>query len=41
LRSAMLIDTAPPPGMRRYAVRAVTASGIKSNLVTSDPITIR
>jgi hypothetical protein len=40
LRSAMWIDTAPPPGMRRYAVRAVTASGIKSNLVTSDPVVV-
>ena len=40
LRSAMWIDTAPPPGMRKYAVRAVTASGIKSNLVTSDPVMV-
>ena len=40
LRSAMWIDTAPPPGTRRYAVRAVTALGVRSNLVTSDPVTI-
>jgi hypothetical protein len=40
LRSAMWIDTAPAPGTRRYAVRAVTASGIRSNLITCDQITI-
>ncbi|HEY7907733.1 MAG TPA: hypothetical protein VIC60_02620, partial [Thermomicrobiales bacterium] len=28
LRSAMWVDTAPPPGTRRYAVRAISASGI-------------
>ena len=32
LRSAIWIDTAPPPGPRIYAVRAVTASGINSEL---------
>ena len=37
LRSAMWVDTAPPPGTRSYAVRAMTASGIRSNLVGSDP----
>jgi hypothetical protein len=41
LRSAMWVDTAPPPGTRSYAVRAMTASGIRSNLVKSDPIMIR
>jgi hypothetical protein len=41
LRSAMWVDTAPPPGTRSYAVRAVTASGIKSNLIASDLVTIR
>jgi hypothetical protein len=41
LRSAMWVDTAPPPGTRSYAVRAVSASGIKSNLIASDLVTIR
>jgi hypothetical protein len=40
LRSAIWVDTAPPPGRRSYAVRAVTASGIKSRLIKSDPVTI-
>jgi hypothetical protein len=38
LRAAMWVDTAPPPGTRTYAVRAVTASGVRGNLVRSDPV---
>jgi len=40
LRSAMWVDTAPPPGTRTYAVRALSASSIRSNLVKSSPVTI-
>jgi len=40
LRSAMWVDTAPPPGMRSYAVRAVSASGVGSNVVRSDPVMV-
>jgi hypothetical protein len=40
LRAAMWVDTAPPPGTRTYAVRAVTASGVRSNLVSSDPVRV-
>jgi Glycosyl hydrolases family 39 len=40
LRAAIWIDTAPPPGPRSYAVRAVSASGVESNLVRSAPVTI-
>jgi hypothetical protein len=41
LRSAMSIDTAPPPGEHSYAVRAVSASGVKSNLIRSNPVVIQ
>jgi hypothetical protein len=34
LRSALWVDTAPPPGAQTYAVRAVSASGVMSRLVT-------
>jgi hypothetical protein len=40
LRSAMWVDTAPPRGSRAYAVRAVSASGINSDLVMSPAIRI-
>jgi hypothetical protein len=40
LRSAILIDTAPAKGTRIYAVRSVTASGVRSDLVHSDPVAI-
>ncbi|MFA5892303.1 MAG: hypothetical protein WDA27_15365 [Actinomycetota bacterium] len=40
LRSAMWIDTAPPSGSRTYAVRAVSASGVVSNLVISPAIAV-
>lgn len=40
LRAAMWVDTAPPPGMRSYAVRAVSASGVRSNLVSSTPVKV-
>ena len=38
LRSAIWINTAPPPGPRIYAVRAVTASGINSELVLTPAV---
>jgi Glycosyl hydrolases family 39 len=38
LRSAMWLDIGRPSGWRSYAVRAVTASGVRSNLVTSAPL---
>ncbi len=40
LRAAYWIDTAPPAGTRRYTVRTLSASGIASTMVTSDPLTI-
>jgi hypothetical protein len=40
LRSAMWVDTAPPPGMRSYGVRAVSASGVWSDMVRSDPVMV-
>jgi len=41
LRAAMWIDTAPPAGTHRYAVRAVSASGIAGGTATSPPATIQ
>jgi hypothetical protein len=40
LRSALWVDTAPPPGYRTYGVRAVTASGVMSPLVISDQVLV-
>jgi hypothetical protein len=40
LRAAMWADTAPPQGMRTYGVRAVSASGVLSAIVPSQPIFI-
>ena len=40
MRAAMWVDTAPPPGRRAYAVRAVSASGIGSDWVISDPVVV-
>jgi hypothetical protein len=40
LRAALWVDTAPSSGIRVYAVRAVTASGVPSNLVRSDLIEV-
>jgi hypothetical protein len=40
LRAAMWVDTAPSPGPRSYAVRSVTASGVASGLVRSDPVVV-
>jgi len=41
LRSAYWIDTQPPPGLRRYGVRAISASGIASDLVISPEVAIK
>jgi glycosyl hydrolase family 39 (putative alpha-L-iduronidase) len=38
LRAAMWVDTAPPKGIRIYGVRAVSASGVQSAIVPSDPL---
>ncbi len=40
LRSAMWVDTAPPPGPRRYGVRTITASGAMSPITLSDEIVV-
>jgi hypothetical protein len=40
LRAALWIDTAPPGGMRVYAVRAVSASGVASPLVRGTPVEV-
>lgn len=41
LRSAMWVDTAPPPGLAHvYGVRAVSASGARSALARSAPLRI-
>jgi hypothetical protein len=40
LRAAMWVDTAPPKGVRIYGVRAISASGVPSAIVPSDPIFI-
>lgn len=40
LRSAMWVDTAPPPGVYTYGVRAVTASGIASAVITGPSVRI-
>jgi hypothetical protein len=40
LRAAMWVDTAPPKGVRIYGVRAISASGVPSAVVPSDPIFI-
>jgi hypothetical protein len=40
LRAAMWVDTAPPQGMRTYGVRAVSASGVLSPIVPTQPIFI-
>lgn len=40
LRSAMWVDTAPPPGAHVYGVRTVTASGVASALVSGPRIRI-
>ncbi len=41
LRAALWIDTAPPAGRRRYGVRAVSASGLASDVVISEETTVR
>lgn len=41
LRSALWVATSPPPGTRRYGVRAVSASGVASPIVTSDEVTVQ
>jgi hypothetical protein len=38
LRSALWVETAPPPGPRTYGVRVVTASGVASELVIASPV---
>ena len=38
LRSAMWVDTAPPPGTHRYEVRAVSASNIRGAGAASPPV---
>ncbi len=40
LRGAAWIDTAPPAGTRRYAIRAVSASGVGGAPVMSDPVVV-
>jgi xylan 1,4-beta-xylosidase len=40
LRAACWVDTAPPAGEWRYAVRAVTASGLRSAAALSPPLRI-
>jgi hypothetical protein len=40
LRSALWVDTAPPPGTHVYAVRAVTASGVTGPLTAGPPVRI-
>ena len=40
LRAAIWTDAPPTPGVRAYGVRAVTASGVKSELVWSRSIRI-
>ncbi len=40
LRGAIWVDTAPPPGERSYAVRAVNASGSASALVQSAAVRV-
>jgi len=40
LRAACWIDTKPPPGRRSYGVRAVSASGIASDLAISPEVMI-
>jgi xylan 1,4-beta-xylosidase len=40
LRGACWVDTAPPAGEWRYAVRTVTASGLRSAAVLSPPLRI-
>jgi len=40
LRAAQWIDTAPPAGTRRYRIQTVSASGISSPTLLSDPVVI-
>ena len=40
LRSAMWVDTAPQPGGRTYAVRALTTSGVAGDLVSSKQLVL-
>lgn len=40
LRAAMWVDTGPPPGERIYAVRAVSASGMRSAFIVSDEVIV-
>jgi hypothetical protein len=40
LRAAMWVDTAPAAGTRTYGVRAMSASGIPSALVVSNPVVV-
>lgn len=40
LRSAMWVDTSPPPGRRIYGVRAVTASGVASPIIAADEVIV-
>jgi glycosyl hydrolase family 39 (putative alpha-L-iduronidase) len=40
LRSALWVDTAPPPGTHVYGIRTVTASGIPSVVVSGRPVRI-
>ena len=40
LRSAMWVDTAPPPGEHRYEVRAISASGVRGAAAVSPPVRV-
>ena len=40
LRSALWVDTSPPPGPRTYGVRIVTASGVTSPIAVSDEVSV-
>ncbi|WP_227377862.1 GH39 family glycosyl hydrolase [Haladaptatus halobius] len=40
LRAAIWVDTVPPSRFRRYGIRAVSASGIKSEMITTDLVSV-
>jgi len=40
LRSALWVDTAPPPGEHRYRVRAVSASGVRGAATESPSVRV-
>jgi hypothetical protein len=40
LRAALWVDTTPPKGVRAYGVRAISASGVRSAIIPSNPVLI-